>query len=568
MMRSLPLLTILIAVLLIIPVAGCGDQKADDSQNSMDSIKESLIQSDLSPAAMYGIETGLRDELRASVKDDVGADAEELFAQMDEARFALLARTQTKLTQPGGQPVAQAGASRQLPSGNRLASTRLMKQKTPGMVGVFGGMAAAVAVPGTIPEGNSSIEDKQENGPVSCKVKIETTKSGSKIVADVEANCSASGGAGASYSEKAKGRIEIDICPDAQGNVPVRFNYENSVDASGPKGRAAAQINMSGAATGHVNDEAALTGMDYDGTASIAGQGAASGSGDGDGGRYAEYHTAVSLGGMERGADPAGMTATGTSGPVRSSSNADSQYIESAKDATEQRLLTLIWLFLAQAEGQWTSGYCVEVVVSGVDDSNEVEKSETKQFQGKVRHKFEGTELKVFGLQGALTGEKELKPTEKKETPVSYTYKAPDEEDKTATVRLETRSKRGAAEKSITFRTKKKKSYTAAGGAHITLSGTICSLESPFQLSGSGQNGIAYSYNFAPSSEKGGSMTYTGSGEGCTESGSGSYTVSLSEDGDTGTITYNVSGNLTCPEISTGISGSETFQLAKRDPCQ
>ena len=110
-------------------------------------------------------------------------------------------------------------------------------------------------------------------------------------------------------------------------------------------------------------------------------------------------------------------------------------------------------------------------------------------------------------------------------------------------------------------------SYAATGGSKMQMSGTICDVEKPFQLSAAGKNGATYQYSFRPGGPTFGGVSYTGSQSGCTESGSGQYTVTLSEDGASGTINYSVSGRIVCPYVNSGFSGSESFQLTAAPPC-
>jgi hypothetical protein len=111
-------------------------------------------------------------------------------------------------------------------------------------------------------------------------------------------------------------------------------------------------------------------------------------------------------------------------------------------------------------------------------------------------------------------------------------------------------------------------SYTATGGgSKMKMSGTICDLGKPFQLTAIGHNGVTYQYSFRPGGPTFGGLSYTGSSGGCTESGTGTYTVALSEDAATGTVTYTVSGNVTCQGVGGNFSGSLSFTLDEAPPC-
>jgi hypothetical protein len=63
---------------------------------------------------------------------------------------------------------------------------------------------------------------------------------------------------------------------------------------------------------------------------------------------------------------------------------------------------------------------------------------------------------------------------------------------------------------------------------------------------------------FTPSTSTGGVESMSGEGSDCTQSGSGSYTVTINEDGS-GLITWTDSATLTCPLFSN--TRTDTFTL-------
>lgn len=111
-----------------------------------------------------------------------------------------------------------------------------------------------------------------------------------------------------------------------------------------------------------------------------------------------------------------------------------------------------------------------------------------------------------------------------------------------------------------------KKGYSASGsGDGITISGSICgTVDAPFTLNGSIEGG-SVTFNYSPASEKGGSVSYTGSGYGFSVSGSGTYKISGSDDGP---LTL-VQTNNGCVD---GVDGScrtttETITLTPTESC-
>ncbi len=100
--------------------------------------------------------------------------------------------------------------------------------------------------------------------------------------------------------------------------------------------------------------------------------------------------------------------------------------------------------------------------------------------------------------------------------------------------------------------------YRVSGESNdVSFSGEICSLERSFIIDGVFPGGSAR-ITFTPSDSTGGAVTMTGEGGGCTQSGSGSYTVTINEDGS-GTITWTDSATITCPLFAN--SRTATFSL-------
>lgn len=109
----------------------------------------------------------------------------------------------------------------------------------------------------------------------------------------------------------------------------------------------------------------------------------------------------------------------------------------------------------------------------------------------------------------------------------TFTYTAPDAPDKTGTVSLEARSRRGVAKANIDFDTKRG-AYVASGGTQVKASGTVTDLTAPFALHGKGR-GFTVVYSYTPASSTGGTYTYAGSGGGVSMRGSGTYRITGSD---------------------------------------
>jgi hypothetical protein len=93
------------------------------------------------------------------------------------------------------------------------------------------------------------------------------------------------------------------------------------------------------------------------------------------------------------------------------------------------------------------------------------------------------------------------------------------------------------------------KGYTVSGtSGPVTFSGQICSLDKPFVINGKFANG-SETQSFTPSSSTGGTVVEAGNSGGCTNSGGGSYTVTLNEQGS-GELQWTESITSSCPPYS------------------
>ena len=91
-----------------------------------------------------------------------------------------------------------------------------------------------------------------------------------------------------------------------------------------------------------------------------------------------------------------------------------------------------------------------------------------------------------------------------------------------------------------------KKSYIVSGSSTgVTYTGEICSLNKPFVLNGTFPGGYE-TLSFTPSSATGGVVAESGESGGCTNSGGGSYTVTLNEQGS-GELLWTDTIKSSCP---------------------
>lgn len=489
----------------------------------------------VSLAGMAQTEQELRDTLRQPLREVLGADADELFAQADNAYKAIYERLKP-----------QMGAQSYRPRG--LAQFEVFGL----MFGVMLGFQNSAA------ESNKStvqVNDKLElSENANIQTKINFTRNGSKLIGDVEMTLAAGKG-DSKLVETAKGKYEVELCPDANGRSKVTFDL--SFDTSGSAGgqSAGVQFTFKGSGNGQVNDDAALTGMDLDVTSGLSVQKASAANGGQIQGEFAETRTQVTFSNMQ---DMNNVSASNFSNVVtRHSSQATQQTADTAANLGLKMSFMFAYFSVAQAERLWQNGYCLEIIVEGAPDGATLRPAERISFTAKVRHKFEGAEI-TAPMIGSLSGEKSLYPLEKSQTPVDYTYEAPPEKDKEAKVNLESRSKRGVAKESLFFKTALP-GYTVSGKIdEFSFSGVICDPYAPFTINGAG-GGASAVFNFTPDANSlSGNYTYRGGGGGITLYGSGPYRILPDANGG-GVLELGGSG---CVNMNSCAEGTDPLQLS------
>ena len=375
---------------------------------------------------------------------------------------------------------------------------------------IFGALDTAARA-GKEPE---DFEDTQKMGSLQSTTRFRYTRSGSRIIADGEMIISGQTDDGSPFAETGKVKGVFDACPDSGGNVPLDLTIQWEVKGPASGISVSAQSSITGTVTAHVNDEAQHAGVDVDLKTGSAYQTPGPRAGQVTG-AYAEVHTTERLDWSGSG------NSTFRREVTRTSSQAGKTAIDNAIGFYD--FAGMAWkAFLGYAEKLWQDGFCVEIIVEGVQDSNQVEPSSTSSFTARVRHKFEGTELKG-PLTATLSGDQSVDPTEKTEAPASYTYVAGQKPEATATVNLETRSKRGVAKKSIDF-TMGDTNWRPVSDV-APWSGQVCALDEPFTLKLGGI--IPETYSLQPESESRGSFSMTQAVQNCEVRGTGTYTIEI-----------------------------------------
>lgn len=167
---------------------------------------------------------------------------------------------------------------------------------------------------------------------------------------------------------------------------------------------------------------------------------------------------------------------------------------------------------LAVAEVMWQTGMCVELVAKS---PGTVEPSSVTEIPVDVKHKFEGGSV-PSRVSVALSGETSVSPKQIDQTPGKLSYTAPPEKNKSATIKLEARSKRGRAKLDLNATTGGN-AYAISGNIdEASMSGTTCDSSQPFTIGGTLQ------FKFTPTSATTGTYTYRGP---YSATGSGPYVI-------------------------------------------
>jgi hypothetical protein len=154
----------------------------------------------------------------------------------------------------------------------------------------------------------------------------------------------------------------------------------------------------------------------------------------------------------------------------------------------------------------------------------------------------------------------------------TFTYVAPGEKDKSASVALEARSKRGVAKASVDFDTKPG-SYEVSGTmpsvpSGTTFSGKICKADKPFTVQTTGD--MIGTASFTPKSATAGSVRFKGKVGNAPLAmvGSGTYTLTPPQGSGTGTLAITWKLTIKIPYVGDQTrSGPATLTLTPRSSC-
>ena len=146
-----------------------------------------------------------------------------------------------------------------------------------------------------------------------------------------------------------------------------------------------------------------------------------------------------------------------------------------------------------------------------------------------------------------------------------FEYGAPDEPNKTGTVSLEARSKRGVGRVDISFDTKQTAYLVDAMWGDFTLNGSICEAGRPFRLDATSSDGSLI-MNFTWTGETAGSIEFAGNVDVAVITGTGTFVVELDGEGGTLSIVTTGTGVMEGLEVPTFVD-STTFPLQAGGDC-
>ncbi len=275
-----------------------------------------------------------------------------------------------------------------------------------------------------------------------------------------------------------KSVITVAPCPDAKGQFTATSKMVASVTTAG--GRTGSNLTLEVTVTGQLDDDAKLVSYDTDTRTESADFANSKG-------QYVDQSV--------------GWTTTGGQmGNYRSKINRTGGAVTEAfvNDQGKWGLLTAMMMqekLLEAAKEGYESGRCV-----ALDPTTEPSKrtglkpSASAKIMAAPRSKVDGSPTGGT-VTATLSGDTSVSPAGSKvPADATFDYVAPGEKDKSATVSLEARSKRGVAKADVSFNTKTT-AYTASGKAgNITFSGTVADLAEPFTISGSGGASLTFSY--------------------------------------------------------------------------
>lgn len=373
------------------------------------------------------------------------------------------------------------------------------------MVGWMGENGLNLADQGNVGTESGSVPGFEGEVTISPEGNVSGTLSGTQSASGTTATVSA--------------ETRVQACPDPDGSLELTGKSDVRLSV----GTTTVSISLEVTATGRLDDTATLVESDY---------------------TY-RHQISMSAGGTGEFFDHSSGASTGVT-VNRESSTATMDFAQSAVDAAAVAANMVALDMLDNAKRGWESGRCVNLTVTPSEDPGSLEPNAEITIEAAPTAKSDGqpTEGSVVAT---LSGEGSLAQAGSKvDAAATYDYTAPDEKNLSGTVTFESRSNRGVGKATLTLETGSR-SYSAVGTeGEFTATGIICSLASPFVLTGNG-----LTLTFTPADENGGAYQTTGSVDGVGFTGDGVYTVARDADFIATTVVVDGTMILSTPDGST-----------------
>ncbi len=365
------------------------------------------------------------------------------------------------------------------------------------------GAEAIVSVSNDLPAGTT---ETAELGP-GMKVKASTAKA----ALDVDVSNTSKEG----VTTKLKMHLEVAPCPGPDG----RFTAKASADMSATAGSVGGTGSLEVSVDGQLDDDARLASTNIDFRMQMADFAGGKGSfGDVSGGYTGDTFN--------------GLTFNRTGGDV------DEKYLTQVGVSGIMFALVISHFLTDAAQKAWESGRCVRIDASASPGPKGLDPGSNSTVSAAPRSKIDGAPTGGTVTATLSAGGANVEPSS---TPLpadaEFTYLAPDERNKSGTVSLEARSRRGVGKAAIDLDTSQPSYAATYSGGGIGITGTVDDLGQPFTTDGKFTAGTAM-FEHIPADDRSGSIVVTGGGPGAVLTGSGTYTIV--DNGD-GTLTMNES---------------------------
>lgn len=399
-------------------------------------------------------------------------------------------------------------------------------------MGLFGGfMVVGLGSKGIVEVGNSG-----KTGTATPAKGLTITATAESVEMTVDVTHESNG-----LTTNLKTHVKIFPCPDVNGEFTVEATVDVSASAGGKQQNGTLDVKV----TGQLDDNADLASSSTDIRLKRDGLGM---------GAFVDSSISYASDG----------TATTTLNDFNWFTTKPEDFTANIQLAAVYGMLIKHFLLDAVAAG-YLSGRCVEIGYGVSPGTTGLRPGSSATITARPRGRQDG--VPTGGTVQALlsAGEKSVDPSS---TPVpvdaEFEYGAPDEPNKTGTVSLESRSKRGVGRVDINFDTNQAKSYAITGG-DPPVDAIACDIDQPFDIVV--DYGVAR-FDFTFSGGLSGTATFTGSGM-VTGGGSATYTIVFPDGADQpGTMSIDAGGTFNAAGGTESGSSATTYVVTPIPPCE